>query len=498
MRNKEQRKLTLESSTKTLALKFYDEQLIEFYGTDDERSLCDTFSDELSHASAAIANCPDALLKQKLKDDFFARLKVINGTIYNIVSSGGYFDKFVRTISSLDPNRYQAFAIVHDRCFKEDDFFVPSAEKRHYHLIIRFTPCPGVKRVPQKVRTWLNAVGVGYRKGYDESLTQNKGIESISDFPAYLLYLTHEDEKSAIAGKTPYSKSELISNCIDSYDEILAGYSGRILPHKLDRKEFEEVFNLAYEYGSNGWSFDKLVDDVNRFLVLSSSKLKVLERNYSDGLRSRLSKHNEIDRLVLFIEGDANLGKSYNVRLALQDLGVRNPLFVTNNGSGKYDSLTIDNDALILDDVTGKDLLNVSDQYECSLYKRNSGDAVWAGHYLIVTNNHAFRDWLIRSLGIRTDEDGNLSRYDQLTFDPVKTRFYAVKLVKRPDGVHAVLTSVFKRGGADKQSRVKSMFDDFIGYFLRHVNEYCSGKNNSQVSVTANNCPESRKEVLHA
>lgn len=491
MANKEKRKLTLESSTKSLALKFYDEQLIESFGTADEKAVSDKFSEEISSSQLAIKTCPDPVVKQQLEATFDARLKVINDTIYGIVDNGGYWERLKTIVRSLDKSVYQCYAILHDRDFKEDDFFVPSAEKRHYHLIIRYTPVQGVHRVPYKVRSWLNLVGIKYRKGFDESLVLNKGIQSVGDFPAYLLYLTHGDEKSILAGKAPYDKSELVSNCIDSYDDILSGYSGNIVPHKLSREEYERVFNLAYEYGLSGRSFDTFVNDINRFLILSSSKLKVLERNFSDGLRARITQHNEIDRLVLFIEGDANLGKSYNVRLALEELGVRNPLFVTNSGSGKYDALSIDNDALVLDDVTGKDMLNVSDQYECSLYKRNSGDAVWGGRYLIVTNNHNFRDWLIRSLGLHLDSDGNLSEYDEQTLAPCMTRFYAVKLRERPDGVHAVLSSVFKRGNSDKQARIKAMYDAFMSSFLGHVNEY-RNKNNSVADgfVTLPSTPE--------
>lgn len=474
---KEKRKLTLESNVKSLALKFYDEQLIESFGTDAEKALSDGFSDEIASSHASIANCSDILVKQQLIDAFNARLQVINKSIYDIVVNGGYLDKLLSTIYSIDSSTYQVFFIMHNRDFREDDFFVPSAEKRHYHLIMRFTPVQGVHRDGRKVRTLLNVLGIKYRKGFDESLILNKGIESVNDFPAYLLYLTHSDDKSVLAGKAPYNKSELVSNCIDSYDDILAGYSGVQAPHKLSREEYEKVFYLANQYGLEGRSFTSCMDDVGRFLILSSSKVKVLRESYQLGLLDRLSQHRELDRLVLFIEGDANLGKSYNVRLALEDLGVRNPLFVTNSGSGKYDALSIDNDALVLDDVTGKDMLNVSDQYECSLYRRNSGDAVWGGRYLIVTNNHAFRPWLIRSLGLSVDSCGQLSHYDELTLEPCMTRFYAVRLVERPDGIHAVLCNVFKRGNSDKQSRIKSMYDAFMSSFLGHVNDY-HNKNN--------------------
>lgn len=486
---KEKRSLTLESNVKSLALKFHDEQLIESFGTDEEKALSDRLSDELAASLEAIGACSDALVKKNLQDAFDARLVAVNKIIRDIVVSHGYYEKLVENVNALDSSTYQCFLIPHTRDYKEDDFFVPSIKKRHYHLIMRFTPVQGVHRDGRKVRTLLNLLGIKYRKNYDESLILNKGIESVENFAAYLLYLTHGDEKSILAGKAPYDKSELVSNCIDSYDDILQGYSGRIVPHKLSREEFERVFNVAYEYGLNGRSFESFVNDINRFLVLSSSKLRVLERNHSDGLRSRISQHKEIDRLVLFIEGDANLGKSYNVRLALEDLGVRNPLFVTNSGSGKYDALSIDNDALVLDDVTGKDMLNVSDQYECSLYRRNSGDAVWGGRYLIVTNNHPFRPWLVRSLGLSVDSCGQLSRYDELTLEPCMTRFYAVRLVERSDGIHAVLCNVFKRGDADKQSRVKSMYDAFMSSFLGHVNDY-HNKNNPHL------VGEGRKEIV--
>lgn len=452
--------LTLESSVKTLALKFYDEQLIASFGTQEELNAANSANDAVKKANDALKN---ASVKDRanLETAFKQALQASNKLVYDIVDTKGYYQTLCDRIKAFDPDTYQCLTICHDKDFLEDNFFVPSAEKRHYHLIERFTPKQGIKRVPLKVRTWLNALGLKYRAEYDADLILNKGIETVNDFGAYVDYLTHEDKASVLAGKTRYDRDELVSNLSkESIDEIRKGFTGVVTPHKWDRETFQSICESAFKVGYAGQSYTTFADSIGRFVLYSQSKEKVVRRFYDDGLADRINEHREIDRLCLYIQGSHNFGKSRTAELALEALGISGTLAITNNGTGKFDAVSVANNAIILDDVTGKDMFNLSDQYECRLYKRNSGDAIWAGSYLIVTNNHPFEDWLKRSAGLTPDISGKLSVYDQISLDALKSRWFVITVSDKvlPGGnvsSFPVIKKVWSasRGNKDKQTR---------------------------------------------
>lgn len=482
------RKLTLESSVKSLALKFYDDQLIFSFGSDAENDAMNTAYKAYTDAQEAFNKAKEAdkpALEKAKKQAFDA----YNKLVYDIVDSKGYWKKLCDTVRGLDPADYQVLAICHDADFLEDNFFVPSAEKRHYHLIERYAPRQGVKRNPTKVRVLLNLLGLKYRPS-DESLVLNKGIETVNDFGAYVDYLTHDDRASALAGKTGYEHAAIVSNLEPkAIDDIRKGFTGNQLPHKWDIVTLREACETAASIGYAGRSYSAYAESVGRFVLYSQSKEKIVRRFYDEALDMRLNEHRDVNRLCLFIESPQNAGKTTASKLALSALGIKNPLFVTNNGTGKYDALSIDNDALVLDDVTGKDLLNVSDQYECRLYKRNNGDAVWGGTHLIVTNNHDFDKWLERSCGVSSDDS-----YEKVTLDAVRSRWYAVKLLEKDGKLAFQVTNRCERGGRDKRAKLEAMFKAFMREFMRALLEFRI-KEKEAVSVAADKASNTQLDI---
>ena len=49
---------------------------------------------------------------------------------------------------------------------------------------------------------------------------------------------------------------------------------------------------------------------------------------------------------------------------------------------------------IIIDDDVCPNLLNMTDNYICRAYKRQSNNPAWTGKYFIVTSNYTFDEWI--------------------------------------------------------------------------------------------------------
>lgn len=465
---KDEQGFTLESSVKTLSLKFYGEQVLEFYGTDAERAEVRTYAERLKDATYALKDAeeqdkkgqldPNEVDIDQLRADREQALLDLDAKVTEIVTDRGYWEDFTRNLQSLDPDDVQVFMIVHDKDYNSDDFWLPSVEKPHIHLICRLTPKQGVKRAPLKLRTMLNKLHVRYREDLDKTVVEN-GVSTIRDFAAMLLYLTHETEQAKRDGKWMYSREEIITNVSDMvYDEILNGLSGRLSDVKLSEKELTTICADAYNAGYSLTDFNLFAKDVGMYSLFSSSKCKVVERFYKNGIDARMNEHRSLDRCIIYMQGRQGDGKTYNSREALQNLGIppQNILDITNSGSGKFDGVKPSTEAIIMSDVYGKDLLNLLDQYECRLYKRNSGDGCWTGKYLIITTNEDIDTWLDHSA---PDE-----------FKPaIKSRLYNTSLMFNK---RLQVSSEYCRGNLEKCTRICDMFEAFVNEFHKSISSY--------------------------
>lgn len=122
------------------------------------------------------------------------------------------WDKLKERIKELKKDEYQCLGIRHDEDVLGDDFFEPSTEKPHYHILIRvMRDSQNVTKSGKHVSTILNDLGIIFRKE-DATMIANHGIETVGDFGAYATYLTHDTEKAIADGKQHYNTESIVSN----------------------------------------------------------------------------------------------------------------------------------------------------------------------------------------------------------------------------------------------------------------------------------------------
>lgn len=357
---------------------------------------------------------------------------------------------------------FQVLFICHDRDEVADGIWEVAKEKQHYHMICRCTNNKSRVRIYEML-DWFH---IFFRPGQDDMLLLNHAVETVDDFKVYAMYLTHETEKAKKDNKELYDVSELISNLtLDEVKAIRDGYvriadaSSKVTMSKLAELD-EEAFKLGYELKS----FEDWYSALN-FNVRSNSKMKTILESYQRGVRKRIDERPEINRLCIYIMGDANTGKTYASKKALVGKKILN---VGGGGSGKFDKLKADHDAIIIDDDVCPNLLNMADNYICYAYKRNKDNPPWAGRYLVVTSNLPFNEWLRKS-GINVN--ANCSRNSH--YAAMLSRFYICTLVKNADGTNKLAcVNVSDRGSKTEQEERRAMFEAFRLAFDETIAQY--------------------------
>lgn len=369
-------------------------------------------------------------------------------------------DALFASIRATDSKYFHVLAIVHNRCTYVDDckFWQPSVLKRHIHIIVRCTN----RKHRIRVKQILDCLGIVFRPGTDDWLWSHHGVETVNNFAAYAMYLTHETEDAIRDGKELYDISEIVSNLtIDEVKAVRNGYlrvsdSGK----RVSAKDMAEIDNIAYTLGKELGNFDKWYSTLS-FEVRSHSKMKTVRESYNRGVNDRIAENSEVNRLCIYIQGEPNTGKTYAAKKALAGKAIHT---VEGGGTGKFDTLRADHDAIIISDDVCPNLLNMTDNYICRAYRRQNNNPAWAGKYFIVTSNLSFEDWL-RECKINTN-----SKH----FSAMVSRFYVCEILHKDDGTnYLALKSASDRGSIDEQMKRAEMFMDF----QRKFNEIMSGYN---------------------
>lgn len=383
----------------------------------------------------------------------------------------------IQAIEQIDKNEYQVIGICHSRDEVSDGVWQVALEKRHYHIIVRCTN--NKKRV--RIYQLLNMLHIYFRPGLDDMLLLNHAIESIGSFQAYAMYLTHETADAIKENKELYDIDEIFSNltieeirCVrDGYIRI-ADASEKVTMSKLAQLD-EEAFKLGYELKNFTDWYNSL-----SFNIRSNSKMKVIEASYQRGVDKKIEENPELNRLCIFIKGEPNSGKTYAAKKALCGKKI---LCVGGGGSGKFDRLQADHNAIIIDDDICPNLLNMSDNYVCRAYKRNSNNPAWCGKYLVVTSNLSFSGWLTRC-GIKIYEYGDIL---SLHYKAMLSRFYICVITKDSNGKSRLTCiNVSDRGSKEAQEERKVMFEEFREKFDLTISEYVPSCNEVDYSNTLN------------
>ena len=387
----------------------------------------------------------------------------------------------VDNIKATSSKVAQIMAIRHDRDIVTDGIWAVAAVKPHWHIILRLVPDKARIRVLQLMAD----LGIYFRPGTDDELWENHGVETIGNFGGYALYLTHETEDAVRAGKELYDRADVVSNLsMDEQNQIREGYIRVSERHKVTPEELIALDKEAYDIGYALQDFGTWYGN-QPFSVRSNSKMRVIRESYNRGVQARIEQHEPIDRLCVYIQGEANKGKTFAAVRALLDMG-KSVLTANGGGSGKFDALRADHDAIVLDDCTCPNLLNMADGYVCTAYRRQSNNPPWTGQYLVVTSNLNFWAWL-ESCGLRVrDYTGALTRHGVA----MQTRFVVGEIVTDASGVSRLVVhrdGVNLRGNIDRQQRLVAMFAEFKTRYNEIIAQYVPGQGQLDLSGVVDN-----------
>ena len=362
----------------------------------------------------------------------------------------------INAIRTADPKEEYVIAIRQSRDLVTEGIWATATVKPHWHFIAKLVDSKGRRRVTD----WMKKFGIKFRPGIDDQLWEDHGVESIGTFAGYALYLTHETADAIRDGKEKYEMDELVSNLtIEQIEDIRAGYI-RVTANKkkLTPEELAALDQEAYDLGCKMGNFDAWYGS-QPFIVRSSAKIKTIRESYHRGVEARIAENPQVNRLCVFIKGDPDSGKTYG---AIDALAGKRVLSVKGGGTGKFDNLRPDHDAIVIDDTVCPNLLNMSDNYICHAYRRQSNNPAWAGDYFIVTSNLTFDGWL-EKCGITSDENK----------DAARSRFFICDIHSSFDGTRCLnLIEPSRRGTKEVQQARLEMFRKFRAGFDASIGKY--------------------------
>lgn len=421
--------VTFGSEPRTLALKFYPEQLL------DEKS------------RIQFMKCDD-VTRQRWIDQL---TKV-----------------FLQQIKQFRYLDFQVAVILHDsdKVKAADDPFAISIEKAHFHLIIR-----RLSKKRFRVNRIIQLLGLYYIKddNFDDTIMWNNGgAEIIRDFASYFLYLSHETNQAIVDGKHKYDRSEVISNFGDEIREAL--WQAGLRNQKKSKIDWDEINDIAYTMGLNLKDFDPWVKANLTVTDQANKNFRVVSKSYQQGLSEGVAKVGHITRCSILIHGKGNLGKSYTALESLKALHLN--VYRASKGSGKYDNLSTSTDAMIFDDVAVSDARNVFDNLAVTLHRRNSNDRAWLGNYAVVTTNDDPETFCRKMAGVNsTDEllDVNdpytRSKIDAI--NAIKQRLY-ICTIKNNKLIVESATTRGSRADAEEHDKLFKKFAEKFNAILKN------------------------------
>lgn len=399
-----------------------------------------------------------------------SNVKTLAIKIYDEQLPNGW-DNTKELIQNLNPSKYQAIAIKHDKDYSKDDFFKPSSEKAHYHIIVRVMDGVNITKNGLHVRQILKDLGIVFREE-DKIMAENHGLETVGNFSHYATYLTHETEKAIADGKQIYNTSELVSNLTqDEIQQIRDGYTRLSSSEKkVSIDDMIELDKQAKEKGYNLEDFDDWYDSLP-LVIRANCKMKQVKETYMRGVAKRVSEDDSVTRLCIFIKGGANLGKTYNTIRALKAMGLTHILTIGGGGSGKFDNLKPSTQAMIIDDDTIPNLLNMTDNKMCQAYKRQANNPWWCGALVIVTSNLDFDEW-IEKCGIKTKKYKHNQYYISDHLQAMQSRFYQCHIGEVSGINRLICDSPSTRGNSEQQLNRKKMYIQFRDEFNESIEKY--------------------------
>lgn len=370
---------------------------------------------------------------------------------------------FFNRVKGIDKNRFYVMAIKHDEDEETDGVWSVAKEKPHFHMIIKARDSHDVFRV----KDTLAKLGIVFRPGLDTTLLENRALETVGNYSAYAMYLTHDTPQAQLENKFPYDVGRIVSNLTpDEVRQIRDGFTRTYEHKKLTPDELADLDAYAFELGRRLGDFAEWYNNLN-FAERSSAKMRTIKESYFRGVEDRLRADAYMLRCCIYIRGDGNTGKTYTSEKTMREMG-RSVLSVGGGGSGKFDNLLPSHGCILVDDDICPNLLNMADNKLCHAYRRQQNNPVWAGDYLIITSNLHFEDFCERC-GLKVkDLKGNHTKQ----YEALRTRFFFCEMIRREDGLRLVCREASTRGTPEEQRKRGEMFREFWTRFNELIKGY--------------------------
>ena len=348
---------------------------------------------------------------------------------------------------------YIVFAIVHYKDTLTDDIFLPSVEKPHVHIWAKRRDNDS-----RHVNQWLSLFEVTYRKGIDDDLFKNHGVEPCDKLVSCAMYATHDTEQAIKDGKERYDISEVIMNIsLEEFLSLRKGYTQGLSTGKLTLEQQIELDSEAFQLGYELKDWEEWYGSLS-FAQRRLTSMKTIKESYYRGLSKRYDENRYVNRLSIFIQGAPGIGKSF------YSDNLPHSLAVTSGKTGKYDDLKPSTEVISISDYTSEALLTMADNYICRTYRRNSQNGYWCGRLFVVTSNVSFDEW-VRDCGGNPENTAFIDRFYVCHVDAEN---------------HLICTHASKRGTSEEQKERLERFLEFKKGFEASLKEYAEIKKNSQ------------------
>lgn len=393
---------------------------------------------------------------------YYSTVRSLELVFYDEQLPYGYL-RLKEAIQAVDKKEMYILAIKH---YKDEgvshEMNKEVKEKDHYMVIIRM--CNGKTT---HVNTLLTMLKIDFRPATDQTLWENGGCRTISNFSERAMYLIHETDQAIRDHKPPYSVDEIVSNLsVDEIKQIMKGYV-RFSKKKVDNETMSELDQYAYKLGYELGNFESWYSSLD-FIVRRNAGMKTVKESYYRGVEERAKKGEEINRLCVFIQGAGNSGKTYS---AIHSFENSEKLIIDGGGTGKYDRLTVSTDVVIVDDQCSNYLLNMADNKICQVYRRGSNNPFWCGRYFIITSNYSFEDWA-EMCGIAKEIYIHGVKIINPQFSALLSRFYTCHI----ENGQLVVDTYSDRGSDSFQKAKLEMFLGFRDKYNAILSQYKKGK----------------------
>ena len=203
----------------------------------------------------------------------------------------GGIEKTLIRIKQMDRNRYECYAIVHDK----------TGIKRHLHIAIRVR---GKKTTDsEKVSRILKDFGINFREE-DTVLMHHHGLETLASWTGFFIYLCHEDETSKSLGKVTYDIYEFVTN-------LEPGVFRSMMQGKLPKKRItaKEQFGMdcdeAKLAGYDLWNWERWKKYKRKdYVDYRGNKMDLIREFFEEGRNEKIGTY--ISRIIIVINITGN------------------------------------------------------------------------------------------------------------------------------------------------------------------------------------------------